>query len=272
MQQISDLMLYLKEYSPRILSVGLSKNLLNSVKQIGSNTAFEPFALHIGYESQSLSQLRFLSGITLFLIHDLEDQPELGNSLNCIVQFPKDTDISQLLQSCRTFIENQSQLFETSYRLMDAFLSQKSLQEIVDLVAEQIENPVMILDNSYRVLCGSKDISCDDLRWQENLRLGYCSYEFVSHFNRINEIRSAHVNDRPFMAGCLMSPLRHCISPLYFEDKRLGYLLSIESSRRFNETMMLFLKTASRLISKMMTYSALEKGTGLNTDVESVLV
>lgn len=52
----------------------------------------------------------------------------------------------------------------------------------------------------------------------------------------------------------------------------MGYLLSIESNSHFDETMMQFLQIASRLISKILAYSALEKGTGLNTSVECVLL
>ncbi|UYO64353.1 helix-turn-helix domain-containing protein [Acetobacterium wieringae] len=272
MQQIKNLLLYLKAYSPKIMSINPQKKMLSSVALIEKETDFQSSVIYVGMMSQILYQLRFLEDITFFLICDSDIELQVNEKSNSIVLFPKETDLLKLTSACKTFIDNQRQVYESTYLLMDAFLSQSSLQEMIDLTAKQIKNSVMIIDNSYRVLYSAGNDLCDDLQWQENIRRGYCSYEYVSQFNRLSEIRMISEAGNPVLAGCTSSPLRRCIIQLHSEKKELGYLLSLEANNHFDEPVLQFLKTAGELLSKMLYYSALKDQRGMMSNAESVII
>lgn len=272
MQQIRDMLSYLKYFSPRILSMRNVKSVLKRVAYITENIIFHPDTLYIGFEKQVLYRLRLMDGITLFLIQDGEKKEAADYNNNCIIRFPADTSIELLYEECRKYMDMQELLFEYSHSFMDLYLSDVSLQSLTDAIAETINNPVMVIDNSYRVLCDAKNIISDDLQWEENIKKGYCSYEFISQFNQIGEVRNDQKTTVPFMAGCLMSPLRRCITRLDVERKQLGYLIAIESNNPFDEVRIQFLNIAGRIISKKLAYEALEKGNSSNVSVGNILI
>lgn len=163
--------------------------------------------------------------------------------------FPEIMDINELTQICQKILEDQGQLYHQAYELTEAFLSLQPMQKIIDLISKQIHNPVMMLDNSYRVLYSSQDILSSDLQWNENVNRGYCTYEFISKFFQMQTIPKGN---QPMMTGCLSSPRRHCINRLWIDNNQVGYLLSIDSNKPFCMTDMQFIKTASRLIARFM--------------------
>lgn len=247
--QITEILSYLKEYGPKVISANANDSLLTKVELITADTNFKPEILYIGYESQVKDILRFLNGNTLFLIQVNETLSFKNDYNNNIVMFPEIMDINELAEVCQKILDDQGQLYHQTYELTEAFLSLQPMQKIIDLISKQIHNPVMMLDNSYRVLYTSQNISSTDLQWNENVKRGYCTYEFISKYFQMQTIPKGN---KPMMTGCLSSPRRHCINRLWIEDNQIGYLLSIDSNKPFCMMDMQFIKTASRLIARFM--------------------
>jgi sugar diacid utilization regulator len=247
--QISEILAYLKNYNPRVLSANTDNGLLTKAETFTIDTDFKPEILYIGYESQVKDILRFLNGNTLFLLHDIEKTSIKNDYNNNIVFFPEMVNIDELLETCQRILSDQKKFYQQVYELTEAFLSLKPMQKIIDLIAQQIHNPVLMLDNSYRVLYTSQNIQCNDLQWNENVERGYCTYEFISKFYQMQTIPA---ENQPLMTGCFSSTRRHCITRLWIDDRQIGYLLSIESEKPFCMTDMQFIKTACRMISRFL--------------------
>ena len=272
MQQIKNFILALRAYAPRVISIPKHNTVLTSIDRITVNTDFIKNTLYIGYESQMQNALRFLNGITLFLIEDIDAFCIPNRNDNCIVVFPRDTDLDEISEKCASLISNQNLVFEDTYILLEAFLSQEELQDIVEVAAQTINNPIIILDNSYKVIASSATCTSDDFQWNDIISRGYCSYEFITIFSNIEEIKNETKLNQPFFSGCLASPLRRCASRLNVGRNHVGYLLSIEANGRISERNLIFLQVLSKLLAKMIDAGNRAVGGKLYSDYGSVLL
>ncbi|MFX4263418.1 PucR family transcriptional regulator [Pelotomaculum propionicicum] len=272
MQQIKNFIMAFRGHSPRVISIPKHNTVVTNIDRITVNTDFVKNTLYIGYESQMQNTLRFLNGITLFLIEDIDDFSIPNKNDNCIVVFPRDTDLDELTEKCASLISNQNLVFEDTYILLDAFLSQEKLQDIIEVAAQTINNPIAILDNSYKVIASSATCTTDDFQWNDIISRGYCSYEFITMFSNIEEIKNETKLNQPFFTGCLASPLRRCISRLTVGWNHMGYLLSIEANGRISERNLIFLQVLSRLLAKMIDAGNRAVGGKLYSDYGSVLL
>lgn len=253
----------LKPFEPNVISLSGHDSLYRKVATISEDTTFRENSIYIGKLSETAYRFRSLSGITLFLVNDTN---YILEKLNCgdntVIVFPADTNKDELYSACTSFIAMQDQMIENRHKLLDSYLEDGSLQGLLDTVSAIIEDPVMVIDNSFRLVRCSEVSECSDLVWMESIKNGYCSYEFVSQFNKLNEIEDIKRGDAPVLAGCLMSPMRRCIVTLFADRKPVGYLLSIESERPFDSVTIEVLEQASKLIAREVVRSA--EAAGMN--------
>jgi hypothetical protein len=195
-------------------------------------------------------------------------QPD--NRANCIVIFPPETDADALFGCCTQLIKTQSLVYKDAYVLFDAFLSQSDLSEITEYTARLVGNPVMVIDKSYKILAFSKDISTDDFQWNDNISRKYCSYEYISMFSDIDDIKNSRKINEPFFSGCIVSHHRHCISRLCAGRECIGYLLSIETCEPFSDHSVSLLQVATRLIARIISIDKM--GNAFNSDYASLLL
>ena len=264
MSDMKGWMLSLKPFEPKILSLTDKDSLIRNISLISDNTNFREDTLYIGTFKSAAYRFRSMDGITLFLINDSDyhlDRFDCGN--NTVVVLPVGTDSTKIFEVCNEYLQVQGDLIAQKQKLLEFYLSDNSFQGILDYVAEIIENPLMIIDNSYRVIGASSKRDCDDLLWLESIKDGYCSFEFISQFNQLSEIDAINKGTSPVLAGCLMSPMRRCIVKLFVDKRPVGYLLAIESTKLFNRVKIELLEVASKLLSKALAYTALETGIDL---------
>lgn len=264
MSNIKGWMACLKPFEPKILSLGDSDPMIRNIASISENTVFRKGTLYIGALKSAAYRFRSMDGITLFLINDSQYYLERFNcGNNTVVVLLAQTDSAQIFELCSEYLRVQEEVVEQKQKLLDFYLSDHSLQGILDYVSKIIENPLMIIDNSYRVIGATDQSGCDDLLWLESIRDGYCSFEFVSQFNQLSEIDAINKGTSPVLAGCLMSPMRRCIVKLFVDKQPVGYLLAVESSKPFDRGTVELLEVASKLLSKELAYTALEMGVDL---------
>ena len=254
----------MKSFAPRVISLSSEESISRNVRALPEKGDLSAWTLYIGVLSDAVYRFRSLNGTSLLLINDGDiqlDRLKCGN--NTVLVFPSETDPNALSETCREYLETQAQVIEKSHRMMDAFLADSALQNTLDSAAVLIGNPLMAVDNSYRVVGTSAEQAVEDLQWMDSIRKGVCSYEFISQFNRVSEIETLKEGDTPVVAGCLVSPMRRCICKLYVDKKPVGYLLSIESEHPFSEVSVELLDVAGRFVSKAMAMQAME----LNRDI-----
>lgn len=247
--KIGDLLIYIRRFAPRVVSLGNQGEMPVALERITPDTDYDGQKLLIGNLSQLTYTMRFISNSTLLLVEDIRDTFLQKNQGNTIILVPEGTDLDVLYAQCSKCIREQSELYHHVYDLMEAVLARKSLQEITEILAEQLDNPVMILDNNYQVLSTSKKISSEDRQWQEVVSKGYCTYEYVS---RYFQTQTQVLGNTPILTGCFSSPIRRCFGRLMDGSMQSGYILSIEAQSPFDEKGIQYIKMAGKILAAFL--------------------
>lgn len=112
--------------------------------------------------------------------------------------------------------------------LMDCAAQTKSVTSFVNLTAAKLGNSVILLDSDYKVLAYSGVYPIDDPLWNQNIRQGYCSYEFISAVNEIDSVKNAPKTSEPIVVSCYASPLRKLSSKVFNGGQLIGFVIMLE--------------------------------------------
>lgn len=247
MLNVKDFTRSLSKFYPELSLRTENDSLFSSIEIITLDTVFRKNTLYLGFVSQV--QDLDLTGIILFLINDA------GNSLlhlvknNYVVEFPEETKLDSLYERCNKLLKEKISLLESAFTLLNTITDELDLDEIVDTASKLIDNPLIVLDNSYKVLAYSKSHKVEDYQWKQNIKRGFCTFEYIAGFNSIEGVKNSPNSNEPFIIDCYTSPLRRCISKLYFKNRQLGYVISIESNSSFDEMNMSLFTLISNLIA-----------------------
>lgn len=111
---------------------------------------------------------------------------------------------------------------------MEAAAASASIDPIVNLAAARLGNSIVLLDADFKILAHSTLFPIEDALWEENIRQGYCSYEFVSAVAELDAVKNAAPNSDPVVVTCYASPLRKLSSKIFVGGKRIGIVLMLE--------------------------------------------
>ena len=251
MNCVNEILLHTSGFSPIVLTGDVNNYQYSTVQKIQSNTKFEPNVLYYGMESQVQTTLQYLSNTVLVLIRDIDHFYIPDDSNNCIIEYPKETSFDQLeLAVIGTVPSTGNMLLNDSFQLFHSVLYKSNLSEILNDAAQLIHNPLIVIDISYNIIAYSTCFDVNDEQWRKNIERGYCSFEYIAGFNEIEGVRNAPDSDEPFKIHCNTSPLRRCLSKLYFNGKHLGYLIAIEALYSFESMNLQLYRLISRSVAK----------------------
>lgn len=252
MENVTDFMIQeLSAFSPKRVAQGTFQMPV-SVERISEDSAFRQAILYVGFQSEIQQRISRIHKTILYLIEDMGEFSAPLNQDNEIVIFPREVDVFRLVEECRNILRRRV-LFDCKSRILLECVNQtEDLDEIISIIAEQLQNPVIVLDISYKVLGYSKNYEVEDYQWQQNINRGYCSYEYIGAFNRIEGVSSAPDTNEPFIIDCFTSHLRRYISKIYLGERQLGYLIAIESVTPFSQIDPNFFKLISSSLARII--------------------
>ncbi len=129
--------------------------------------------------------------------------------------------------------------------LMDCAARSRSMEPVVNLAAARLGNSVVLLDTDFKILAHSTVFTIDDPLWAQNIRQGYCSYEFVSAVEQLEEVKNAAMTSDPVVVTCYASPLRKLSSKIFIQEKLIGIVLMLEKETPISSAHMQLLPTIS---------------------------
>ena len=252
MTRIRDIIAELSEYSPKLLIEPKQNTIITHISSLEKDTDYQPNGLYIGTTSQVRNDVK-IQGISFFLFQDDETVALPIGQENTILFFPDETQLDSVKRRCEKLVSDKAKLFEDTAALFDCFASSTDFSEVVETASQIIGNPLIVLDESFKVLAHSVGYAVEDVQWQENIQKGYCSYEYIAIFLDLNSVRHAPESNQPFIGQCFTSPLRRCMSKLFHHNKQIGYILAIEAVTPFEEMNDEIFVRISNLIAKMVT-------------------
>ncbi len=118
--------------------------------------------------------------------------------------------------------------------LIQSVLRGEGLDEIADKAANYLNNPVVIINNTYKIIAHSEHIQIDDYTWNNAVKRGYITLEFAATLNNWNKIKD---QDREY--ECLtvnqINKFRRRFYKLSINSQLMGYLNITEVNGDFDD-------------------------------------
>ena len=186
----------LEHYSPELHLCNEESISIKSAKLLFKNQqSFEPHVLYIGRTSFLSETLNYSYSINLLCIKDSSIPPTYKENcpLNLVI-------VDNYYSLFTLFNEIQDMLIEFhqwSSSLMDSLINNKGLDQIIDIGYNFLNNPILIIDTSFKLLEYKKNIEFDNLLWEETILKGYMPYECVSTVKAIKYVEQVYSSRSP---------------------------------------------------------------------------
>lgn len=119
----------------------------------------------------------------------------------------------------------------TSIELLKASLAGSSFNHLVELAANYLNNPLVVIDNSFNIIAYSKNLKSTDFIWLEAVSRGYITIEFGATLNNWDELVSEE--QKYFDVTQISSKTRRFIR-LEYQHRIVGYLNILEEFTPLN--------------------------------------
>ncbi len=252
MKYVRDLLSALEEYRPEFVSGDFGEEPFLTVSLMGGSVQYQDFTAYVGLTSQLAGLSPLVRDKLFLLVADSSNYEFPALRSNKTIVFPAGTDLNNLFAQASKFTSTEEALLKDSYILFDYFLNNGKLSDVVNFASQLVSNPLLVLDTSYKVLAYSTCYSFEDEQWEKNIHRGYCPYEYIAGFNKLEGVRNAPRSSKPFTVTCFTSPLNRCISKLYCQGKQKGFLLAIDAVSPFEKTNFELFEMVSRLIARIV--------------------
>lgn len=232
---LRDILNRVATYLPSLLKCQGSSQFV-SVKLLTSyQSSFYEDTLYIGYVSHVRSLKHIPDRTTLFVIKDQEaDYLHIVEKQITLCEFSNTVDLCLLFNCVSEVFNEKNELLNGASLLFRSLIQNNNLEQIVNIAAKLINNPLIVIDSSYNILATSTTIPVEDYQWKENIARGYLTYEYIAALNNLEGIRNEPNDNRPFITLCVMSPIRRKFSKLIIDGLFLGYYIAIESNVPFD--------------------------------------
>lgn len=162
-------------------------------------------------------------------------------------------DPSRLFNRAQDIISREQTFLYSSAMLLHSLIIGKGLQHIVDMGYQLLNNPILLVDSSYKLMAHTKGIAVDDLVWNELVSKGYCSYDLVSIFKREGVVKKIADSKKPLLTDSGFSDkIRRIHGKIIINDKLVAYLGVLEHNQKFTEDDFRIIQLLCDVISEEM--------------------
>ena len=137
--------------------------------------------------------------------------------------------------------------------MLDTAAGGAGIDTLMNLAASRLGNSVVLLDTDYKVLSHSAIFPIDDPLWAENIRRGYCSYEFISAVEKMDAVKNAPSTTEPMVVTCYASPLRKLSSRFFLNGRVAGFVLMLEKETPISPVQMELLPVAAAAVGSAIS-------------------
>lgn len=118
--------------------------------------------------------------------------------------------------------------------LIQSVLCEGDFNKIVEIAAEYLNNPIVIISNTYNIIAHSNCIEVNDLTWNNAVKRGYITLEFAATLNNWNDIKD---DNRKYECATVnkINKLRRRFYKLLMNSQLMGYLNITEVNGNFDD-------------------------------------
>lgn len=214
--------------------------------------------LYFGYENQ-LGKLKVLPSQCIIA----SDSPDISQNLEKF--FPSDKehnlalvdsdDLFAVFNLVKALIDtNRSQGL---YRELIAIADKtRSLDAVLDTAALRLGNALIFSDTNFKIISSSSSMPVADPVWAENIRQGYCSYDFISAVKKLEPVRNSSRIAASIEVSCPESLYRKLSCRVFQDNVPVGFVLMVEGETPFMPSHREMLTTVSLALSYTIIHHA----------------
>lgn len=136
--------------------------------------------------------------------------------------------------------------------LLDALTSGKGIQHILDVAYDILDNPLYIVDTSYKLLASTQNVQVDDPACKELIKNGYFSYDRVKQFIDEKHIEKVHKSSLPMYISSENAVHNRLVGNITVDGKIVGYLIALEYGKSFDDDDMDKIILVNKIVSSEM--------------------
>ncbi|SHJ28393.1 PucR family transcriptional regulator [Hespellia stercorisuis] len=202
-------------------------------------TAFSMDVLYFGYEQQLLDRSSIPA--QCILAHSENTGPgsaqhlpggssaDFSNDIGNMA-FISDSALFSVFNACRTLIETtlNNGLFEELRALAD---ETHSIDSVLDFASIKLGQSLIFCDTTFKIISSSTSIPIVDELWIENIRQGYCNYDFIQEVKALSSVQNVvETTTAAVEVTCTRSPYRKLSCKVFLNDTQIGFILLIEGA------------------------------------------
>jgi sugar diacid utilization regulator len=246
------------------------ENIYEAKLIVKGQKEFKNNILYVGTGSFIKKNDIVLTNSNFILIDDLQDF-----NTECFIQasyiiLKNSCDLFELFNEINELFIDNIQVINSSNALLSSLLYGKGLNDTVKSASKILDNPVIIIDSSFRILANSDTTEIKDTYWIENIKKGYCSYDYISYVRKIKSFKESPNNMKPFIIICDKSPIERWLTKIFVHGKLSGYIVLLLSNSEMKEKYKEILPMISNVVSKELERTESRKNLN-NTDYEHFL-
>jgi len=221
---------------------------------VGEQKEFESNTLYVGNAVlfPTLGPVPSDASIALVSDHELpkEYRDHCTANLICI---RSEEDLFEVFNQIQDIYQDSSRLLDGSASLLECIIRGKEIREVIETGYEILNNPIMLMDTSYKVLSYKTDTTVNDEVWDDLVTRGYSSYKYVTKFKYERIIEKVLQNEYPVILDTgVAEKIRRIIGKIQVNDKCMGYLAVLEYTQPFQGHDVKIAKLICEVISSIM--------------------
>ncbi len=136
--------------------------------------------------------------------------------------------------------------------LFQSFISGDSLNHLVELSAKLLGNPIIVIDLSYNIVANSPLCDVSDAFWVENIKKGYCPYDFIARVNALPSVKQGKKSDGAYEVFCNESNNVKLVSKIYANGLHIGNAILLGCKSEIQPDDFELMETVSKMLGQKM--------------------
>ena len=170
-----------------------------------------------------------------------------------IIKISSEASFYNIFNRIQDFVLEANRYSNGSALLLECIIKGKELRDIIEIGYDILNNPIMLLDTSYKVLSYKTDAAVDDPVWADLVENGYSSLESVSLYKNEHIIERIIKSKIPFILDTgVGEKIRRILGKIVLKDTCAGYLIIMEYNRTFTEPDIQITQLLCDVIASMM--------------------
>lgn len=125
------------------------------------------------------------------------------------------------------------ELIQKKAALLDLYVSSHSVEEFLSHSSRILNNPLIILDVSYKILAHSDEHLISDAYWKNYVAQGFCSFEYVLKAKQLEPVPDTQENS--YFFPCHVCKDTKLVMTLKSQETQIGYLIMLDSQHSLSE-------------------------------------